>query len=95
MEASNMILYEELTVVVIVVLALGATVAIALGLLNWVGAFFVVRCATCHHLTFASANRAQDSCPHCRHPVLMHPIYAVNHRDRRSEVRVVGDRLRY
>jgi uncharacterized membrane protein len=90
-----MMVWEDLTVVVIVVLALATTVAIALGLLNWAGAFFVVRCATCHHLTFASANRAQESCPHCRHPVLMHPIYSANHRDRRAEVRVVGDRLRY
>jgi predicted membrane-bound dolichyl-phosphate-mannose-protein mannosyltransferase len=90
-----MMVYEGLTVALIVVLALATTVAIALGLLNWVGAFFVVRCATCHHLTFASANRPQESCPHCRHPVLAHPIYSVNHRDQPAEVRVVGDRLRY
>ena len=90
-----MTLYEGLTVALIVVLALATTVAIALGLLNWIGALFVVRCATCHHLTFASANRPQPSCPHCRHPVLAHPIYSANHRDRRAEVRVVGDRLRY
>ena len=91
----TMIVYEGLTVALIVVLAVAATAAIAVGLLNWMGAFFVVRCATCHHLTFASANRAQESCPHCRHPVLAHPIYAINHRDRRGEVRMVGDRLRY
>jgi hypothetical protein len=27
--------------------------------------------------------------------VLMHPLYTAHHRERRSEVRVVGDRLRY
>jgi hypothetical protein len=46
-------------------------------------------------LTFASANEAQSSCPHCRHPVLTHPLYALNHPGSLSEVRVVGDRLRY
>jgi hypothetical protein len=90
-----MLVYEGLTVVLIVALALATTVAIYLGLLNWMGAFHVVRCATCHHLTFASANIAQESCAHCRHPVLMHPIYAANHRHDLAEVRVVGDRLRY
>jgi hypothetical protein len=90
-----MTVYEGLTGVLIVVLALAATVAIYLGLLNWVGAFYVVRCATCHHLTFASSNMPQESCLHCRHPVIMHPIYAANHRGRLSEVRMVGDRLRY
>jgi hypothetical protein len=46
-------------------------------------------------LTFASANKPKESCPHCRHPVLMHPLYAAIHRGSRPEVRVVGDRLRY
>ncbi len=90
-----MTVYEGLTIALIVVLASATTVAIYLGLLNWIGAVFVVRCAACHHLTVASANRTAQSCPHCRHPVLMHPLYTANHRDSRSEVRVVGDRLHY
>jgi DNA-directed RNA polymerase subunit RPC12/RpoP len=80
---------EVFTISVIAILATAATAAIYLGLLNWMGAFFVVRCAACHHLTFASSNRSQESCPHCRHPVLMHPIYSLHH----SGVRVVNDRL--
>jgi hypothetical protein len=82
---------EVFTIGVAVLLAVAATAAIYLGLLNWMGAFYVVRCAACHHLTFSSANQAQESCPHCRHPVLMHPIYSMRH----SGVRVVNDRLHY
>ncbi|MGK2865786.1 MAG: hypothetical protein ACSLFA_03940 [Mycobacterium sp.] len=88
-----MTVYEVLTVAVIVVLALAATGAIYLGLLNWLGAAYVVRCAACHHLTLSSANAAQGSCPHCRHPALLHPIYTAQHRGQAA--RVVGDRLRY
>jgi DNA-directed RNA polymerase subunit RPC12/RpoP len=90
-----MAFYEVLTFALIAVLAAAATVAIYLGLLNWIGGVFVVRCAACHHLTFASANQPKESCPHCRHPVLMHPLYTAIHRGSRAEVRVVGDRLRY
>jgi hypothetical protein len=82
---------EVFTIVVIAVLATAATAAIYLGLLNWIGAFYVVRCAACHHLTFSSANRPPESCLHCRHPVLMHPVYSLRH----SGVRVVNDRLHY
>jgi hypothetical protein len=82
---------EIFTIGVIAVLAVLATAAIYLGLLNWIGAFFVVRCAACHHLTFSSSNRSQESCPHCRYPALMHPIYSLRH----SGVRVVNDRLHY
>lgn len=88
-----MTVYEVLTVTVIVVLALAATVAIYVGLLNWLGVAYVVRCAACHHLTLSSANSAQSSCPHCRHQALLHPIYTAQHPS--HEVRVVGDRLRY
>ncbi len=88
-----MSVYEVLTIVLIAVIATVATAAIYLGLLNWVGAFFIVRCAVCHHLTFSSAKTAQTSCPHCRHPVLTHPLYAMHHRQNLSQVRVVGDRL--
>jgi hypothetical protein len=95
MEVPIMTVYEGLTIALIVVLAAATTVAIYVGLLNWIGAVFVVRCAACHHLTMASANHTAQSCPHCRHPVLTHPLYTANHRDARSEVRVVGDRLRY
>lgn len=90
-----MTVYEAATIVLVVLLATATTVAIYLGLLNWMGAFYVVRCAACHHLTFSSANQAQRSCPHCRHPALLHPMYAARHPHTLSEVRVVGDRLRY
>ena len=82
---------EALTIGLVAVLAAAATAAIYVGLLNWIGAFFVVRCAACHHLTFSSSNQSQESCAHCRHPVLMHPIYSLQH----SGVRVVNDRLHY
>ena len=82
---------EIFTIGVIAVLATAATAAIYLGLLNWIGAFYVVRCAACHHLTFSSSNRSQESCAHCRHPVLMHPIRSLHH----SGVPVVNDRLHY
>jgi type IV secretory pathway TrbD component len=95
LEASIMTVYEGLTIALIVMLALATTAAIYLGLLNWIGALFVVRCAACHHLTFASANEPQSSCVHCRHPVLTHPVYAVRHAGAEGGVRVVGDRLRY
>lgn len=87
--------YEAATLVLVSVLALAATAAIYLGLLNWMGAFYVVRCAACHHLTTSSENELRGSCPHCRHPALLHPVHAVRHPDASSEVRVVGDRLRY
>lgn len=90
-----MALYEALTVTLIVVLASATTVAIYLGMMNWIGSAFVVRCAACHHLTVASANKTKESCPHCRHPVLMHPLYAAHHPELRTEPRVVGDRLHY
>jgi len=70
---------EIFTITVIALLATAATAAIYLGLLNWMGAFYVVRCAACHHLTFSSANHTQESCTHCRHPALMHPIHSLRH----------------
>jgi hypothetical protein len=74
--------YEVGTIALVAVLAMLATAAI-----------YVVRCAACHHLTFSSANQAQGSCAHCRHPALLHPMYTARHRG--NPVRVVGDRLRY
>jgi len=59
-----MTLEEVFTITVIAVLATAATAAIYLGLLNWMGAFYVVRCEACRHLTFSSANHAQESCAH-------------------------------
>ncbi len=88
-----MTVYEALTVILIVMLALATTVAIYLGLLNWIGGAFVVRCAACHHLTFSAANTPQGSCTHCRHQAIMHPIYTRQHPE--GGVRVVGDRLKY
>lgn len=94
-KVANMSVYEVLTIVLIAVIGTAATAAIYLGLLNWMGGFFVVRCAACRHLAFSTANSAQESCPHCRHPVLTHPLYAINHRGSLGQVRVVGDRLRF
>lgn len=85
-------LYEVLTIGLIMLLAAGTTIAIYVGLANWVGACFVVRCSECHHLTFASVNQPQASCAHCRHPMILHPLYTSQHP---GVVRVVGDRLRY
>ncbi|MCW2687994.1 MAG: hypothetical protein JWR37_2884 [Mycobacterium sp.] len=90
-----MTVYEVLTVFLIVALATAATAAVYLGLLGWMGGFYGVRCASCHHVTFSSANRPQDSCPHCRHPVLMHPLHAVHHPGQARQVRVVRDGLKY
>lgn len=88
-----MTVYEVLTVALIVTLALATTLAIYIGLANWFGGAYVVRCAACHHLTLSAVNSAQGSCPHCRHPALLHPVYTAAHRG--QPVRVVGDRLRY
>jgi DNA-directed RNA polymerase subunit RPC12/RpoP len=89
-----MTVFEGLTVALIIVLATATTAAIYLGLMNWIGAAHVVRCTTCHHLTVAAAKDVTQSCPHCRHPVLMHPVYSAHHL-RSRDVRVVGDRLHY
>lgn len=90
-----MTVYAVLTLVLMTVLALAAVAAIYVGLLNWFGLLYVVRCAECRHLTLSSANRPQSSCPQCRHPVLTHPIHALAHPSSRTDVRFVGDRLRY
>lgn len=90
-----MTVYAVLTLVLMTVLALAAVAAIYVGLLNWFGLLYVVRCTECHHLTLNSANRPQASCPQCRHPVLTHPIHALAHPSSRTDVRVVGDPLHY
>ena len=90
-----MAVYEALTYVILVVLSLAATAAIFAGLLNWAGAFYVVRCAACHHLAFSMVNQPQPSCPHCTHPALLHPLYTAQHGRAVAARRVVGDQLRY
>jgi len=90
-----MTVYEVLTIAVIVAVGTGATIAIYLGLLNWIGGVFVVRCANCRHLTLASKRQPQRSCPHCRHPVLMHPVHAIHHPRQFADVRVRSDHLKY
>jgi hypothetical protein len=90
-----MTVYEVLTIVVVFVLATATTTAIYLGLLNWLGGVFIVRCAACHHLTLSTVNVARPSCPHCRHPALTHPLYTAHRIGQPPAVRVVGDRLKY
>ncbi|MCX2930722.1 hypothetical protein ORI20_10565 [Mycobacterium sp. CVI_P3] len=89
-----MTVYEVLTIALIVVLGTAATAGIYLGLLNWIGGAYIVRCANCHHLTVSSDRRQPQSCAHCRHPVLMHPVHAVAHPDSRADV-TVADPLHY
>lgn len=93
MEVPIMTVWIALLIFLIVVLGTFSTIAIWLGILGWLGVFHVVRCKTCRHLTIATANRLQDSCPHCRHPMLTHPLYAAHHPD--APVRVRNDPLRY
>lgn len=88
-----MTVYPMLSMFLVVLVGTLAAGAIFLGLLNWMGAFHVVHCTTCKHLTGAKENHPQDHCPHCRHPVLTHPVYAARHRD--DKVRVLADPLRY
>ena len=82
-----MAVYEVLTIALIITLAAATVAAIFLGLLNWIGALYVVRCTECHHLAFNSANSPRTSCPH--------PIHALHHPGARADVRLMGDRLHY
>ncbi len=88
-----MTVYQMLAVLIVFLVGTLATGAIFLGLLNWIGAFHVVHCSTCHHLTGSRVNQPQEACPHCRHPALAHPVYAARHPDHR--VRVLADPLKY
>lgn len=75
-----MMIYEDLTVGLIIVLAAATTVAIYLGLLGMVGQVYFVRCASCHHMTSCTVDATPRSCPRCRHHgVLFHPSRAVLH----------------
>lgn len=71
--------YEILTLAVIIVLAAATTAAIYLGLLGMAGQGYVVRCTACGHLTFSSVDKPQQSCPRCRHPLLLDPLRALGH----------------
>jgi hypothetical protein len=76
--------YEVLTVALVVVLAAATTAAIYYGLLGMIGQFFIVRCESCGHATSSSSNRPLRSCARCRHPVLLHPLRALPHRQHRA-----------
>ena len=65
-----MVLEEIFTIGLIAVLATAATAAIYLGLLNWMGAFYIVRCAACHHLTFSSSRSVAGVLPALQAPGL-------------------------
>lgn len=88
-----MAIYVILSIATIAVVGTAATIAIYLGLLNWFGEFHMVHCKRCHHLTGSLRNEPKESCLHCRHPMLMHPLYAMQHRA--APVRVRPDPLRY
>jgi hypothetical protein len=72
-----MIVYEDLTVAVIVVVAAFTTTAIYIGVLGLLGGYHFVRCVECRHWTVAVTDAPQASCLRCRHPVLMHPLRAI------------------
>jgi Zinc-ribbon containing domain len=74
-----MTVYEVLTIALVAVLAAAATLAIYIGVLGLLGAFYLVRCPECDHFTFSAGTRAQHSCARCRHPILMHPLQTVRH----------------
>ena len=67
---------ELFTVVLIVVVGAVTTAALYLGLLGLLGAVHIVRCASCNHWTFSSADGRPCSCPRCRHLALSHPLHA-------------------
>lgn len=85
--------FEVASIAAIVLVGVIATVAICLGLMNWFGGFHMVHCRNCHHLTGSTTDQPQASCPQCRHPMVFHPLYAMQHRA--SPVRVRPDPLRY
>ena len=70
---------ELVTVVLIVVVGAVTTAALYLGLLGLLGAVHIVRCASCNHWTFSSADGRPCSCPRCRHLALPHPLHAAGH----------------
>lgn len=83
-----MSVYEVLTIILVTLLAMGATAAIYIGLIGMLGGAHFVPCARCGHLTFSASKQPHDSCVHCRHPVLMHSLHALIHPRQRHDVRV-------
>lgn len=63
-----MVVYEDLTVALIMVLAAATTIAIYVGLLGMSGQFHVVGCDSCrHHMTFSADGAPRRPCAFCRH----------------------------
>ncbi|MCV7192059.1 hypothetical protein [Mycolicibacterium brumae] len=85
--------FEVLGIAAIVAVGAIAIVGIFLGLANWVGGFHMVHCRTCHHLTGSAQQGPVEDCVHCRHPALLHPLYAAMHRA--APIRIRRDPLHY
>jgi hypothetical protein len=47
------------------------------GLAGLLGGLRMVRCRSCDHWTTCVTDSPGSSCPHCRHPVLLHPVHAI------------------
>ncbi|BBZ00374.1 hypothetical protein [Mycolicibacterium fallax] len=88
-----MTVYEMFNIAVMVVVGLVAVAGIYLGLLNWFGGFHMVHCTRCHHLTGSTHEEPPAECVHCRHPMALHPFYAMAHRA--APIRVRPDPLHY
>src|SRR5690348_4133292 len=71
-----MTVYEVATIALIFVVASAATLAIYLGLLNWMGRFHVVHCSASPRPTRASPRSPSTSSPPCRAPLLLLPGWA-------------------
>lgn len=70
---------ELLTVALIVFVGMIDTAALYVGLLGLLGGLYFLRCASCDHLAFSFTDGPRDSCPYCRHPLLLHPLHTVHH----------------
>lgn len=81
---------ELVTVVLMVTVGAVTTAAFYFGFAGLLGAFLIVRCKSCSHLTFTSADGSPRSCPRCHHPVLAHALVA----DSRSRQFQRGARMR-
>ncbi|KAA0101019.1 hypothetical protein CIW49_05750 [Mycolicibacterium sp. P1-18] len=75
-----MAIYEVMTIGLDVALAAATTAAILCGLLGLIGAFFLVRCASCGHVACSSVDQPPPSCWRCRHTTLLHPAHALHRR---------------
>ncbi|WP_206072425.1 hypothetical protein [Antrihabitans stalactiti] len=74
-----MTVYEALTIAVIVAIAAASTAAIYIGLAEMAGMRHSTRCSTCAHWTHTLTDTQPQSCPHCRHPALLHPVRTLSH----------------